>query len=64
MPECSFCKKNYNIPQGLTYVLVNGEILYFCSSKCQKNNKLGRRGDKTNWVKKRDKKAKLESKIN
>ncbi len=52
MPECSFCKKSYELPRGLTFVLGNGEVLYFCSSKCQKNNKLGRVGKKMNWVKK------------
>jgi len=52
MPECSFCKRNYEIPRGLTYVLENGDILYFCSSKCRKNWKMGRRGDKQKWVKK------------
>jgi len=52
MTECSFCKKNYEIPRGLTFVLPNGELLYFCSSKCQKNYKLGRVGKKVNWVRK------------
>lgn len=55
MPACSYCKKHYDIPRGLTYVLTNGDILYFCSSKCQKNHKLGRRGDKLNWIVKQDK---------
>ena len=50
MPKCSFCTKDYDIPRGLTFVLPNGEVLYFCSSKCQKNRKLGRRGDKQKWV--------------
>lgn len=64
MPECSFCKKNYDIPRGTTLVLPSGELLYFCSSKCQKNNKLGRIGKKTKWVKKpkKDKKTKTEKK--
>ena len=52
MPECSFCKKQYEIPRGTTFVLPSGELLYFCSSKCLKNNKLGRVGKKTKWVKK------------
>ena len=57
MSECSFCHKHYEIPRGLTYVLVNGEILYFCSSKCFKNWKLGRKSEKVNWIRKKDKKA-------
>tara|TARA_Y100000310_G_C20610168_1_gene777587 strand:+ start:799 stop:1026 length:228 start_codon:yes stop_codon:yes gene_type:complete len=52
MPECSFCKKNYEVPHGTTFILPSGEVLYFCSSKCLKNNKLGRVGKKTGWVKK------------
>ena len=55
MPECSFCKKHYEIPRGLAFVLESGEILYFCSSKCQKNHKLGRIGKKVNWVRKKKK---------
>jgi len=50
MPKCSFCSENYNAPYGLTYVLPNGNVLYFCSSKCFKNYKMGRRGDKQKWV--------------
>ncbi|MEA3329643.1 MAG: 50S ribosomal protein L24 [Nanoarchaeota archaeon] len=50
MTKCSFCKKNYEIPRGITFVLPNGDVLYFCSSKCQKNHKLGRRGDRRKWV--------------
>ena len=64
MPECSFCKKQYEIPRGTTFVLPSGELLYFCSSKCQKNNKLGRIGKKTKWVKKpkKSKETKTEKK--
>jgi large subunit ribosomal protein L24e len=54
MPKCSYCKKNYENPRGLTFVLPNGEILYFCSSKCRKNHKLGRKSDKLKWIKKQD----------
>ncbi len=63
MPECSFCKKNYNIPRGLTFVLTNGDILYFCSSKCQKNWKLGRKSERVNWIRKKDKKSHVYSEI-
>ena len=62
MPKCSFCNKNYEIPRGLTYVLNNGDILYFCSSKCRKNNNLGRKSKNVNWVRKSDKKEKVEVK--
>jgi len=60
MPQCNFCKKQYEIPRGLTFVLLNGEALHFCSSKCQKNHKLGRVGKKTNWVRKEKKVKSVE----
>jgi len=46
----------------LIFVLPNGNVLNFCSSKCWKNHKLGRRGDKRNWVRK-VKKVKGEKKV-
>jgi len=52
MPKCSFCGKQYEWPRGLTFILVDGNILYFCSSKCQKNYKLGRRNKKVTWIRK------------
>jgi large subunit ribosomal protein L24e len=52
MPKCSYCSQNYDVPRGLTFVLPNGEVLYFCSAKCQKNHKLGRKKEKVNWIKK------------
>ncbi|MEM3074728.1 MAG: 50S ribosomal protein L24e [Candidatus Pacearchaeota archaeon] len=55
MPECSFCKKQYDVPRGLTFVLSSGEILYFCSSKCRKNYKLGRTRNKVPWIRKKKK---------
>ena len=53
MPRCSFCKQNYEFPYGLTLVLNDGNLLYFCSSKCRKNMlKLRRDNKKVNWVRK------------
>ena len=55
MPRCSFCKQNYEFPIGLTLILNDGNILYFCSSKCKKNMlKLKRDNKKVNWVRKAD----------
>ena len=51
MPTCSFCKKNYDIPRGLTIFQLDGTAIYFCSSKCRRNFKLKRDPKKTNWVK-------------
>ena len=59
MPQCSYCKKHYEIPRGLTFVLSNGEVLYFCSSKCKKNWNMGRRADKLSWITKRKDEVKV-----
>ncbi len=48
MPKCSFCGKDYDAHKGLTYVLIDGNVKYLCSSKCRKNMKMKRR--KVRWV--------------
>lgn len=60
MPKCSFCSEHYEFPRGLTLVLPDGRILYFCSSKCRKNYELGRVGKKMKWVSKKKKGKKPE----
>ncbi len=65
MPFCSFCKKQYQIPRGMTVVMNDGTINHFCSSKCRKNSLMKRR--KVRWVLKNEEnkaalKAKLENK--
>ncbi|MFA5060763.1 MAG: 50S ribosomal protein L24e [Candidatus Pacearchaeota archaeon] len=52
MPVCSFCKKSYEFPRGTTVVLKDGNVKYYCSSKCRKNVKIGRVAKKVKWVKK------------
>ena len=52
MPKCSFCRRIYEFPRGLTLALNDGAILHFCSSKCRKNSELGRKSQKVNWVRK------------
>ena len=55
MPRCSFCKQNYEFPYGLTLILNDGNIMYFCSSKCRKNAiDLKRDNKKVKWIKKAD----------
>jgi len=63
MPTCSFCKKHYKEPRGLTVFGFDGRAIHFCSSKCQRNLKLKRDPKKTNWVKreKKGKKKQLEA---
>ena len=48
MTECSFCKKDYDFHKGLTYILKDGTIKHFCSSKCRKNYLMKRR--KVRWI--------------
>ena len=52
MPKCSFCQASYEFPRGLTYVLIEGTVLHFCSSKCRKNFEMGRKNKKVKWVRK------------
>ena len=53
MPKCTFCKKQYEFPRGLTVVRgSDGMVRYFCSSKCRKNFIMGRDNKKVNWVRK------------
>ncbi|MBR9705323.1 50S ribosomal protein L24e [Candidatus Pacearchaeota archaeon] len=61
MPACSFCKKQYTEPRGLTIFTFDGKSIHYCSSKCKRNAKLKRDPKKTNWVKKDpDYKKKIE----
>ena len=52
MPTCSFCKKHYKEPRGLTVFTFDGKSIHFCSSKCQRNLALKRDPRKVNWIKK------------
>jgi large subunit ribosomal protein L24e len=52
MAKCSFCKETIEKGTGKIYVLKTGKILYFCSSKCEKNMlKLKRKPRTTRWTK-------------
>lgn len=53
MPRCSYCKKEYLWPRGLTFVKKDGTAIYLCSSKCRKNMLMKRR--KVRWVFKKEK---------
>jgi large subunit ribosomal protein L24e len=55
MPKCSYCENEYELPKGITWVMKDGTAKHFCSSKCRKNFKLGKR--KVRWIlkKKKDK---------
>ena len=53
MPKCTYCKRQYEPPKGLTLIKVDGTVQYLCSSKCRKNMLMKRR--KVRWVTKKRK---------
>lgn len=49
--KCSFCKAAIPPGTGKMYVKRDGGVMYFCSSKCEKNAlKLKRTPRKVRWV--------------
>ncbi len=60
MPKCTYCGKMYNPPKGLTLIMKDGTINYFCSSKCRKNKFMKKR--KVRWITKTKKTKKDNSK--
>jgi len=47
---CSFCGIQLEPGTGKMYVKKDGSILFFCSSKCQNNQKLGRVPRRVEWT--------------
>ena len=51
MFKCSFCCKELRPGTGKMFVKKDGKILYFCSSKCEKNMlKLNRKPQSFKWT--------------
>ena len=51
MVKCSFCGTEVRKGSGKIFVRDNGQVLNFCSSKCEKNMlKLGRDARKLKWT--------------
>ncbi|CAD7775121.1 50S ribosomal protein L24e [Candidatus Methanoperedenaceae archaeon GB50] len=48
--KCSFCGRLIKPGTGKIFVKRDGSIFHFCSSKCQKNHKLGRVPRKVRWT--------------
>lgn len=59
MPTCSYCKKHYHEHKGLTVFTFDGRRIFYCSSKCRRNNKLKRDPKKVNWIKRKKKGEKI-----
>ncbi len=52
MVNCSFCGKNIKEGTGKIFVKVDGKVLRFCGSKCEKNLlKLKRKPRNFKWTK-------------
>ncbi|AEF97192.1 50S ribosomal protein L24e [Methanotorris igneus] len=47
---CSFCEREIEPGTGKMLVKKDGSVLYFCSSKCEKNYKMGRIPRKVKWT--------------
>jgi large subunit ribosomal protein L24e len=55
--KCSFCNDNIELGTGKMFVKNDGKVLYFCSSKCEKNMiKLKREPARVKWVTKKKEK--------
>ncbi|MEM0026369.1 MAG: 50S ribosomal protein L24e [Ignisphaera sp.] len=47
---CSYCGRSVEPGTGLMFVQNDGSIIWFCSSKCYKNYRLGRDPKKLPWT--------------
>ncbi len=47
---CSFCGIQIEPGTGKMFVKKDGTIFYFCSTKCQNNQKLGRVPRRVQWT--------------
>ena len=51
LKTCKFCGAEIEPGKGWMYVLADGTIWYFCSSKCAKNMlHLGRKPERARWT--------------
>lgn len=51
MANCSFCGTKIPDNEGLMSVRKDGKVDWFCRSKCERNDDLGREPRTTRWVK-------------
>ena len=55
--KCYLCNSEIKEGTGIIYVKKDGSFLNFCSSKCEKNFKMGRKTSKLKWARKEKKKS-------
>ncbi|MDI6642769.1 MAG: 50S ribosomal protein L24e [Candidatus Hodarchaeaceae archaeon] len=48
--KCSFCGGRVEPGSGLMFVRRDGTISFFCSSKCEHNERLGRKPHRVKWT--------------
>lgn len=48
--KCVFCKKDFEIPYGVTIIQKDGTPKHYCSSKCRKSFEMGRDNRKLTWI--------------
>lgn len=48
--NCTFCGHQLEPGTGKMFVKKDGTIFYFCSTKCQNNQKLGRVPRRVQWT--------------
>lgn len=48
--KCSFCGGRVEPGSGLMLVRRDGTISFFCSSKCERNSRLGRKPHHIKWT--------------
>jgi|GEM_PF-560600 large subunit ribosomal protein L24e len=48
--SCDFCGSPMEPGTGMLFASNDGRVSYFCSSKCDKNSKLGRKPRKLPWT--------------
>lgn len=48
--KCSFCGDRIEPGHGLMAVKRDGTISFFCSSKCERNQQLGRKPHRVKWT--------------
>jgi len=56
--KCNFCGAELKAGTGKLLVKNEGKLLYWCSSKCENNAKLGRNPARVNWTRKKSKETK------
>ncbi len=53
MPQtrsCDYCSSDIEPGTGTMFVTIDGTVLHYCSSKCEKNADLGRESRDLTWV--------------